>query len=614
MEAARPDGRRRRARRGTVDRPLNARLVRVAFVVVAPALLALLFSISATGTLQRPPLDPLFDSASAEALATELSTKFPSRVPGSVGAADATLWYRETISGLGLQTTEDVWTADLPDLGEVELHNVVTVVPGRAEEAIVLVAHRDNAGPSATFGDNASGTAALIEIARGYAPQELAPAPLPLRTLVLVSSDAGAYGGAGAARFAQESPYAEAAIAALVLDGLGGRGRPRLAIAGYRSTSAPRTLVSTAAARVEEQTSVRPRIPSVLTQLVDLGMPFAAGEQGPLLAQGIAAVTLTTDDEGDPGIPMGDEPGTLAVARLGGLGRSAEALVASLDASVGAALRTNASLFLENRAASGWAVRLTLIVAVVPFVLGVLDLLVRARRRRLPLVPALRGLRARFLLALYGGLVVWAAALAGVFPGGDALALPPNVSFVLDWPISGLAVAAVAFGLGWLAARSRLVATARPSAEERLAGYTAALTWLAAVAIVVALVKPFALVFVLPSLYAWLWLPLRSGIWPRIGIYLSGLLGPVGALVLLGRELGLGILDAALYVVGLATVGYIPLSSVFLALAWLAAASQLAALAFGRYAPYAGGAESPPPGPVRRAVAGLASRRRQTAT
>ena len=614
MEAARPDGRRRRARRGTVDRPLNARLVRVAFVVVAPALLALLFSISATGTLQRPPLDPLFDSASAEALATELSTKFPSRVPGSVGAADATLWYRETISGLGLQTTEDVWTADLPDLGEVELHNVVTVVPGRAEEAIVLVAHRDNAGPSATFGDNASGTAALIEIARGYAPQELAPAPLPLRTLVLVSSDAGAYGGAGAARFAEESPYAEAAIAALVLDGLGGRGRPRLAIAGYRSTSAPRTLVSTAAARVEEQTSVRPRIPSVLTQLVDLGMPFAAGEQGPLLAQGIAAITLTTDDEGDPGIPMGDEPGTLAVARLGGLGRSVEALVASLDASVGAALRTNASLFLENRAASGWAVRLTLIVAVVPFVLGVLDLLVRARRRRLPLVPALRGLRARFLLALYGGLVVWAAALAGVFPGGDALALPPNVSFVLDWPISGLAVAAVAFGLGWLAARPRLVATARPSAEERLAGYTAALTWLAAVAIVVALVKPFALVFVLPSLYAWLWLPLRSGIWPRIGIYLSGLLGPVGALVLLGRELGLGILDAALYVVGLATVGYIPLSSVFLALAWLAAASQLAALAFGRYAPYAGGAESPPPGPVRRAVAGLASRRRQTAT
>jgi Peptidase family M28 len=614
MEAARPGGQRRRARRGTVDRPLNVRLVRVAFVVVAPALLALLFSISATGTLQRPPLDPLFDTASAEALATELSTKFPSRVPGSVGAEDATLWYRETISGLGLQTTEDVWTADLPDLGEVELHNIVTVVPGRAEEAIVLVAHRDNAGAGAEYGDNASGTAALIEIARGYASQEFAPAPLPLRTLVLVSSDGGAYGGAGAARFAEASPYAEDAIAALVLDGLGGRGRPRLAIAGDHSTSAPRTLVSTAAARVEEQTSVRPRLPSVLTQLVDLGVPFTAGEHGPLLAHGIAAVTLTTDDAGDPGIPVGDAPGTLAVARLGALGRSAEALVASLDASVGAALRTNASLFLDDRAASGWAVRLALIVAVVPFVLGVLDLLVRARRRRLPLLPALRGLRARLIVALYGGFVVWAASLAGVFPTGESLALPPNVSFVLDWPVSGLAVAAVAFGLGWLAARPRLVAAARPTAEERLAGYAAALAWLAAVAIVVALVKPFALVFVLPSLYAWLWLPLRSGIWPRVGVYLIGLLGPVGALVLLGRELGLGILDTALYVVGLVTVGYVPLSSVFLTLAWVAAATQLAALAFGRYAPYAGGAEPPPPGPIRRAVAGLAARRRQTAT
>jgi hypothetical protein len=614
MEAARPGERRRRARRGTVERPLNTRLVRVAFVVVAPALLALLFSVSTTGTLQRPPLDPLFDTASAEAIATELAAKFPSRVPGTVGAEDATLWYRETISGLGLQTTEDVWTADLPDLGEVELHNVVTIVPGRAEETIVLVAHRDNAGASAAFGDNASGTAALIEIARGYAPQESAPAPLPLRTLVLVSSDAGAYGGAGAARFVEVSDYADVAIAALVLDGLGGRGRPRLAIAGDDSTSAPRTLVSTAAARVEEQTRRRPRMPSVLTQLVDLGVPFAAGEHGPFLARGIAAVTLTTDDEGDPGVPVGDVPETLAAARLGALGRSAEAIVTSLDSSVGAALRTNTTVFLDDRAASGWAVRLTLIVAVVPFVLGVLDLLVRARRRRVPLLPALRALRARFLVALYGGLVVWVAALLGVFPTGESLALPPNASLVLDWPVSGLAVAAIAFGLGWLAARRRLVARARPTAGERLAGYTAALAWLASVAIVVALVKPFALVFVLPSLYAWLWLPLRTGVWQRIALYLAGLLGPVGTLVLLGRELGLGILDTALYLVGLTTVGYVPLSSVLLALAWMAAATQLAALAFGRYAPYAGGVESPPPGPLRRALRGLVARRRQTAT
>ncbi|MGH3110179.1 MAG: hypothetical protein ACRDQT_04575, partial [Gaiellaceae bacterium] len=321
-----------------------------------------------------------------------------------------------------------------------------------------------------------------------------------------------------------------------------------------------------------------------------------------------------TADPGDPGVPAGDTPGRLAAARLGGLGRSTEALVASLDASVGAPFRTRATLYLDDRAASGWAVRLTLVVAVVPFVLGVFDLLLRGRRRRLRLLPALRGLRARFLVGLYAGLVVWVASLAGIFPKGESLPLPRHSSFVLDWPVAGIAAAAAVTAVGWLAARRRLVVAVRPTLEERLAGYTAALTWLAAVAVVVALVMPFAIVFILPSLYAWLWLPLQTRFWPRVGIYLAGLLGPIGGVLLLADELGLGPFDTMLYVVGLATVGYIPLSSVVLALTWAAAAMQLAALAFGRYAPYASGMEPPPPGPLRRGVGRLAARRRQTAT
>ena len=75
-------------------------------------------------------------------------------------------------------------------------------------------------------------------------------------------------------------------------------------------------------------------------------------------------------------------------------------------------------------------------------------------------------------------------------------------------------------------------------------------------------------------------------------------------------RVGLGPADTALYVVGLVTVGYLPLSNVLLAIAWLAAAAQLAALAFGRYAPYAGGVEPPPAGlfrtlgDLRRTVSG----------
>ncbi len=55
--------------------------------------------------------------------------------------------------------------------------------------------------------------------------------------------------------------------------------------------------------------------------------------------------------------------------------------------------------------------------------------------------------------------------------------------------------------------------------------------------------------------------------------------------------------------IGLFTVGYLPLGSALLGIAWTAAAAQVAALAVGRYAPYAGGVETPPAGLVRRALA-----------
>ena len=566
--------------------------------MLAPVVLALLFSLSPTGALPRPLLEPVFDASAAVATAEELSTEFPSRVPGTEDAANAARWYSETVAGLGLETEEEVWSADLVDLGEVELRNVVTVIPGRSEEAIVLVAHRDNRGAGETSGDDASGTAALVELARGFAPQEAGPTPLPNRTLVLVSADGGAYGGAGAAQFARTSTHAQQALAAIVLDDIGMDGRPRIALAGDGSNSPAPTLVGTASARISEQTGQAPAIPSVLTQLVDLGIPFAAAEQGPFVAEGVAAISLTTRDAKDaPDLSAG-----LSERRLSQLGRATEALVGSIDASAGAALRTPTTVFLEGRSASGWTVRLALVVAIVPFALGLLDLLARGWRRSLPFRPAVRALRTRALFWLGAGILLWVAGLTSVLPTGAALPLPPSSSFIVDSNVAGIALLAVAFVLVWLALRRPLVPLEQPSAEARLAGYTSALAWLGAVALVVALVKPFALVFVLPSLYAWLWLPLQAQLWQRVGIYALGLAGPIGGILLLGRELGLAPADTVLYVAGLAIVGYISFLSVLLALAWLTAAAQLGALAFGRYAPYAGGVEPPPAGPVRAAA------------
>jgi hypothetical protein len=565
--------------------------VRVGFLVVIPAFLAFLFSISTTGALPRPQLDPLFDGASAGTFADTLTAQYPSRVPGSEGAGESAVWYRETVASLGLQTEEDVWTADVADLGEVELRNIVSVVPGRSDQTIVVVAHRDNAGAEESLGENATGTALLIELARGFAAQEVGPDPLPEHTLALVSTDAGAFGGAGAARFVAESPLAADALAVVVLDL--GRGHPRLAIAGDEPVSPAQTLVRTASARFTEEVGVAPSLPSIPTQFVNLGVPFALDEQGRFLAGGLSAVTVATDRGGGGETRPDDE-------RLGQLGRATEALVSSLDTSVGGAFRTPDSLFFSDRAASGWTARLTLILAVVPFALGVVDLIVRGRRRGLPFAPAMRAQGARLGIWAFGAVLVWIGALARILPTGEPLPLAPYTDFLETRPVFGLFVLISAFVLGWLVIRRPIVPVTRATPDERLAGFVVALALLALVAIGLAVFQPYALVFVLPSLYAWLWLPLEARLGVRIGLLVAGLVGPVVGLVLLGRELELSLLDAALYVVGLFTVGYLPLGAAALGVAWVAAATQIVALALGRYAPYAREVERPPAGRVRR--------------
>jgi hypothetical protein len=160
----------------------------------------------------------------------------------------------------------------------------------------------------------------------------------------------------------------------------------------------------------------------------------------------------------------------------------------------------------------------------------------------------------------------------------------------------------IALGLGWFVGHRRLLPDGPTSEDDRLAGFAVALVGLGVLAVTLAVVTPYALVFVLPSLYAWLWLPLRARLWQRTLLYALGLVGPLAGLVVLARQLDLGPLDSLLYVIGLVTVGYVSLGAVLAAIGWMAVAAQTGAIAFGRYAPYARGVEPPPPGVVRRSV------------
>ena len=85
--------------------------------------------------------------------------------------------------------------------------------------------------------------------------------------------------------------------------------------------------------------------------------------------------------------------------------------------------------------------------------------------------------------------------------------------------------------------------------EETLAGYTGALLTLGVVALAVVATNPFALVFVLPSLHAWLWLPQLRGraLALRTGVLLLGFAGPALLVWSFAVRFGLG-LDAPWYI------------------------------------------------------------------
>src|SRR4051812_26933522 len=136
----------RRHRRGSVERPVNGRLYRSAFLLVTlPLLLAALTVVRPT-PLQRPILPPAFDETTARELAAELVTRHPLRVPGTPGAARAAAWFREQLRPYRLPTRVDTWSETVPGLGRVRLRNIAAVVPGQSTDTILVVAHRDDVG------------------------------------------------------------------------------------------------------------------------------------------------------------------------------------------------------------------------------------------------------------------------------------------------------------------------------------------------------------------------------------------------------------------------------------------------------------------------------------
>jgi hypothetical protein len=598
-------------------------MYRGTWLLVGLPLLVAAFSVTRPQALAPASLPPTFNAEAARALAQDLARLHPVRPPGSQGALGAADWVSDRLGAYGFPTESKPFSATIPGLGRVRLQNLVATAIGRSTDTIVVMAHRDDTGVGPGANDNASGTAVLVELARGYARASSGSTAgddvRPAHTIVFLSSDGGAFGNLGAARFAADPAYSHRIVAVVNIDAVASRGAPRILIAGDRPRSPSPSLVQTAAERVLEQTGRTPARPGALQQLVDLGFPFSLGGQAPFVARGIPAVTLTTVGDRPP--PAYEDTQTsLDVGRLDELGRSAQALVASLDEGLALAPGTASYLYLGSRIVPGWAIELLLMAALIPFLAVSVDLFARCRRRRIPLGPAVRSYRSRLAFWLFVGGAGAVLVLVSGWTDTEPRPLPPDLPAAGHWPVVGLATLGVVALAGWFVTRERLLPRRPIAASEELAGYTVALLILGILALVMVATNAFALLFLLPSLHAWLWLPQlrdrRAAI--RAAALASGLLGPALVVGSFALRYGMG-LDAPWYIGSLVANGYVDILSVATFLAWLAAGGQFAALAAGRYAPYPSASERPPRGPIRELVRRIAlgvraARRRRAAT
>ena len=592
-----PAAPRRRRRRTTIEQPISGRLYRAAWIAVAVPLLIVAFTVARPEPLPEPgpgpELELSFDQSTAVSLTLELARNHPDRVPGTAGAARAESWIIKRFDDVGLTAQRDEFEAELPGLGKTKLANIAAVAPGPSPGTIVFIAHRDNSGSSPGANDNASGTGALLELARNI------DTTVRQQTVVFISTDGGAYGGAGAKRIAEHPEIlkrfvggAAFPVAVVSLDAIAGSDPPLLLFGGDSPRSPAPTLLATAVATIEREAGQPPEVPRVASQLVSLAFPFTLHEQGPFISEGVPAITITTSGE-RAAAPDEDTVETVTPARLGELGRAAQDLMLRLDASPELAQGTQSYVYVGDRMLRGWALQLLLIALLVPVLVATVDLFARCRRRHVSLIRAFRSLGTRVVLWLWIGLMFGLFALVGLLADGSGRPIDPESETARTWPVVVLVTLLVLSTLGWLAARPGLAGDGPASRSQELGGHLAGMLALIGVSLVVAASNPYALIFVLPSLHAWLWLPHipRTRRSSRLALFAAGFAGLFLLVASFAVRLGLG-LDAIWYLLALVSTGYVALPVVLAALVWFAIAQHMGAIAVGRYAPYSSSSET----------------------
>ena len=398
----------------------------------------------------------------------ELARHYPDRRPGSAGAAGARRLVPTQLALYGFRAATDALHGDDPRARRGRARNVVGRRPGplagRDRRDGAPGQHRQRARRERQRLRN--GGAGRARARLRAAPATTGRQRRPAHTLVFVSTDGGAYGGARRSALRRD-------LAATAARGRGaststrrGAGAAATRDRGRRPRSPAASLVAPPPRGSLEQTGSEPRRPGALAAArstsASRSRSASRGRSSPAASP---RITLTTS---------GDRPasvrGHARAARPQRAGRarprrrrtsSARSTPGSTRAGRERATCTSASGSSAAGRSSSCSSPLLL-----PFLVGAVDLFARCRRRRIPLAPACGACRSRLAFWLcVGVLLLVVLALVGVLPTA-----PPPAPRRRPPPAPTGRVsrsrARRARTRGWLVSRERLIPRRRVDAPR----------------------------------------------------------------------------------------------------------------------------------------------------
>ncbi len=505
---------------------LNVRMYRIAWLLAIVGILLVLLTLKSPGAVPPPAVPPAINPAAIANATSTVESIAPTRAPGSAGDEAVGAWVQQQFiasSGnqnavtrgaarVGQQQFVARWRGRLIHGTDVYLSLPGTLTGPSQQSAIIIAAPRD-APPGVAA--NASATGMLVALA------QLSANTTHQRPLLFVSTDASIVGNAGMRWFLPkvhgvrigavinvDAPDESPASGAIWVWPSGRDNRQALGLEQIARTAIVRAGGSAAP------------VSGLATQLLRLAVPQTFGDQAPVIAAGIPAVTVS----GRPDTPVYG-PSLAGETQLGIFGNAVLGLAGSLDAMTSIPGPTG-GVYVVGRELDATALMAILFLVIMPVLAVAVDAALRLRRARIPWRPGMVALVWRVFPWVAAACVGTALGRSGLMPGmsagqvpqpGDAPVLARSlvalgavvvVGMVLSvWSVSHIArlalipasdVAASFAGLGIILVaafvfRPFMIVLVAVAAHAAVLALTASRRWQLTLAIVVALVPLAAL-------------------------------------------------------------------------------------------------------------------------